>query len=170
MDVLGTHVGVYCFSGVSQAESIIAFLKESQPPVCLVDAKSIVSPRQIQVAVLNALTFQKYGKMEAKNIYLEILRCLSPDARIGGAFKFIALGKETKDAIAITLEDLMPKVPGLENLIDMDSFFADPRTDFVLVKKIFSVTDEMLKRYSYEQIVITTLAVAASELVRTRSV
>jgi tRNA threonylcarbamoyladenosine modification (KEOPS) complex Cgi121 subunit len=170
MEVVGTKVGIYCFTEVTQNTDILNFLKEHQPPVTLVDAKTIVGLKQIQVAVLNALTFQKQGKMEAKNIYLEILRCLSPDARLGGAFKHIALNKMTERAIGITLESEMPEIPGLGGIVAVEEFFSNEMADLALVKEIFSITDESLKRYNYEDVIVTTLAIAASDLVRIKSV
>lgn len=165
----GAQFSIFCFTDIENAEEILQHIKENQPPVCLLDAETIISTKQIEVAVLNALGFEAQGKREAKTIYLEILRCLSPDARLAGAFKHIALSKTTKNVIAVTLEEQMPEIPGLDKPTAIDKFFEIVKPNFGLVNKIFQINEEMLKLYSYEQIVTTTLAVAASNLIRTKS-
>ena len=169
---LGVTFRLFFFTDITDGDDIINYLKEKQPPVCLVDPATIISPKQIQIAVLNALGFQKQGKQEAKTIYLEVMRCLSPDARLSGAFKHLAFGKSSKAAIGITFEDEMPQIPGLQSAkqLSMDEFFDTVKPDLALINKIFSITDEMLRLHTYEEIITTTLAVAASDLVRTKSV
>lgn len=169
---LGVTFRLFFFTDITSPDDIMACLKEKQPPVCLIDPSTIISPKQIQIAVLNALGFERQGKREAKTIYLEIMRCLSPDARLSGAFKHIAFGSKSKAAIAITFETEMPQVSGLENAkqLSMDEFFDQIKPDLALINKIFRITDDMLKLHSYEEIVTTTLAVAASDLVRTKGV
>lgn len=163
------HFHVYCYTNVTGSDEINNYLKANQPPICLVDAKIIICIKQIQVAVLNAVALQKSEKMQSKNVYMEILRCLSPDGRLSGAFKYCAVGKSSTDVIAITLENEMPKIPNLTNPISFEDFNQKPKADLPLVRKIFQITDEMLQMYSYEEIVMTTLAVTASDLVHTKA-
>jgi tRNA threonylcarbamoyladenosine modification (KEOPS) complex Cgi121 subunit len=168
-EIPGGVFRVYCFTVIPAVEEVIGFLKKSQPPVCLLDAKTVVSPLQLQVAVWNAVAMQRQDKMEAKTIYLEILRCMSPDARLGGAFKHLAVGSTTTAAVAVTFEDAIPVIPGLGSPVPIDEFFAAPKVDLELVRQIYQVTDEMLQTFTYEQIVATTLTIAASDLIRTHA-
>ena len=95
---------------------------------------------------------------------MEFLRCLSPDGRLNGAMKSIVIQKDTTDVIAITFEDDFPQIPGLGDKIDFDTFIRKHKPDFSLIKKDFKITDDMLDNLTYEQIVITTLSVLASDL------
>lgn len=165
----GVQFHLFCFPEVQSSEDALKFIKEQHPEVCMIDAATIISPKQIQIAVLNAVGFQKAGSMGANNIYLEIMRCLSPNARLEGAFKHITFGKSTKHAIAITLDGMMPSIPGLGDPVDVAAFFEHVKPNIELVNKIFQVTEEMLKVYSYEEIIAATLAIACSNLIRTKT-
>jgi hypothetical protein len=80
--------------------------------------------------------------MEVKTIYLEILRCMSPDPRFGGAFKHLAVGDTTTAKVAVTFEESIPAIPGLGNPVPIDEFFAAPKID---ISQIYQVTDEILR-------------------------
>ncbi|OHS94809.1 hypothetical protein TRFO_38993 [Tritrichomonas foetus] len=168
-EVAGNHFKVACFTEVTSPTEINQFLKEKRPEICLVDAKIIISIRQIKVALLNALSLQKTNQMQCRTIYLEILRCLSPDGRLSGAFKNCAVTETTKSVIGISLSDSIPEIPGLGKQIPVDEFFDNHQPDINFISKIFMINDDMLKIYSYEDIIVTTLAVVASDLVRTHS-
>jgi hypothetical protein len=159
---------LFCFPHVPTPTPIVNFLKDAQLPACLFDPRTIVSPLQIEVAVLNALSLQAQGRMEARTLYLEVLRCLSPDARLAGAMRHLAITAETTAVLALTFEDALPEVPGLAGAVPADEFFAQWQPDIALIRRVYSVTDEMLAVYSYEQIVATTLTIAASDLIRVR--
>ena len=161
---------IACYEGITDPDEINGFIKKEHPPVALVDARQIISLAHIQVAVLNMRSLEARGKMQSKNIYLELLRCLSPDGRLNGALKSIAIQKDTTDVIAITFEDKMPDIPGLGEKIDFDSFIRKQKTDFSLIKKDFKITDEMLENFTCEQVVITTLSVLASDLFRVKQI
>ena len=161
---------IACYENIEDPDSINNFIKKEQPLVALIDARSIISLPHIQVAVLNTKAIESRGKMQSKNIYLELLRCLSPDGRLNGALKSIAIQKDTKDVIAVTFEDEIPKIPGLVEQIDFDSFIRKQKTDFNLIKKDYKITDEMLETFTYEQVVITTLSVLASDLFRVKQI
>jgi tRNA threonylcarbamoyladenosine modification (KEOPS) complex Cgi121 subunit len=162
----GGRFRLYCFPELPSPTPILTFLKESQPNVCLIDPRTILSPLQIQVAVLNALSLQTQGKMEAKTIYLEILRCLSPDARLSGAFKYIAITATSTAALAVTFEETLTPIPGLDGAVSADQFFGAWKPDLGLIRQIYMINDEALKTYSYEQIVVAALSIAASDLIR----
>lgn len=159
-----------CFEGIEDPEAINNFIKEKQPQIALIDARQIISLSHVQVAVFNTRTHEQRDRMQSKNIYMELLRCLSPDGRLNGALKTIAVQKDTKDVIAITFEDKFPEVPGLKNPIEFEKFIKKEKTDFSLIKKEFKITDLMLETFTYEQIVISTLSTMASDFIRMKQI
>jgi tRNA threonylcarbamoyladenosine modification (KEOPS) complex Cgi121 subunit len=165
-EIPGGRFHLYCFPEIASPTPILEFIQKSQPPICLIDPRTIVSPLQIQVAVLNALSLQSQGKMGAKTIYMEILRCLSPDGRLTGAFKHISITATTTAVLVVTFEDSLPPIPGLENPLSADEFFSMWKPDLPVIHQIYQITDEILKTYNYEQIVVAALAIAASDLTR----
>ena len=156
------------FENIGDPQTINDYIKANQPPVALIDARTIISLAHVQVAILNMRTIQERDQTQSKSIYLEILRCLSPDGRLNGALKFCAIQKDTTAVIAITFEDEFPSIPGLSDPKTFDQFLANPKTDFDKIKKAFKLSDAMLATYSHEQLVITTLSVLASGLHRVK--
>ena len=169
-EVAGNHFKVCCYPQITSPSEINHFLKENNPDICLVDAKIVISVRQLKIAVLNALALKKSNHMQCQTIYKEILRCLSPNGRLHCAFKNCAVTDSTKAVVGITLENYVPEVPGLGNKIGVDEFFDTNKVDLNLISKLFMINDEMLKVFSYEDIIVTTLAIVGSDLVRTHSV
>ena len=161
---------VYCYENIEDPDQLNEYIKKERPPLALIDGRQIISLAHLQIAVLNTKSLESRGKMQSKNIYLELLRCLSPDGRLNGALKTIAVQKDTKDVIAVTFEDKMPEIPGLVNPTDLDTFIGKKKTDFASIKETFKITDEALENFTYEQCVITTLSVLASDLFKVKQI
>lgn len=164
-----TKFHVHYFTNVTSGEAIDKFTKETKPKLSIFDGATIVSPHQIAQSVFNALETEKLGNMRSKTIYMEILRCLSPDGRLSGAFKHIIVTPNTKNAIVVTFEDEIPEIPGIGDEVDETTFFAKNEPDYERIRMIYQITDEMLKVYSYEQIILATLAITTTDLVRSHS-
>ncbi|KAH0788029.1 hypothetical protein GPJ56_008061 [Histomonas meleagridis] len=107
--------------------------------------------------------------MRSKSIYMEILRCLSPDGRLSGALKHLIITDATKEIIVVTFEDGIPTIPGIGEEVELNTFFSTHFIDYPHLREIFQINDEMLQAYTYEEIVLTTLAVISSDLVRSHS-
>lgn len=168
-EIAGNHFKLVCYSEIISAPEINQFLKDHHPAICLVDAQTIISVRQIKIAVMNALALQKSNQMQCKTIYLEILRCLSPDGRLSSAFKNLAITDKTTQAFGIMLDESseIPQIPGLGPILDFQSFFDSYKPNFTLINKLYMITEDMLSVYSYEDIICSTLSIVASDLVRT---
>jgi len=166
----GTKFKLCCYYNLPNAEEISTYLKDNQPPLVLIDARMVVSIRQIKTAVYNALILEKSGKMQSKSVYLEIMRCLSPDGRLSSTLKYVTINVETKDVIALTLNDTFPDVPGLSDPQPYNEEIAQTKIDYVVLRNIYRVTDEMLKFYTFEQIAINTNTIAVSDLVHVKTV
>lgn len=160
---------VHYFVDVSSGEEINKYVKENQPNLCIFDASTIISSIQISQCVYNALETEKLGNMRSKSIYMEMLRCLSPDGRLSGAFKHIAVSASTKNAVVITFEDKIPEIPGIGKEVNESEFFAKNEPNFELINEIYQITNDMLKVYSHEEIILATLAITTTDLVRSRS-
>ncbi|KAK8854052.1 hypothetical protein M9Y10_016602 [Tritrichomonas musculus] len=171
LEIAGNHFKVSCYSEIISPSDINQYLKENHPDICLVDAKLITSIRQIKTAVINTLALQKSDQMQCKSINLELLRCFSPDGRLNSAFKFCAITETTKSAIGIILDasKAIPDVPGLGSQVPLNEFFDNHQPDYELINKLYMITDDMRKIYSYEDIICTTLSIVSSDLVRTHS-
>lgn len=163
------HFNVICYNTIDDVEGLKSFLKEKQPPVCLVDSRVIVGKRQLMVSVHNACAIQAENRMFTKSIYLEILRCLCPDGRLQSALKYCTISSKTTSVVAITLEDQIPNVPFLSNPVSFDELFKTPRVDAPLFEQIYKVTEEMREIYTYEEIAVTTLSIIASDLLNTKA-
>lgn len=171
LEIAGNHFKIACYSEIISSEEINQHLKENHPDICLVDAKTILSIRQIKTAVINALSLQKSEQMQCKSLNLELLRCFSPDGRLNSAFKNCAITESTKSAIGIILDTSkqIPDVPGLGQQVPLNEFFDNHKPDLDLINKLYMITEDMLKIYTYEDIICTTLSIVSSDLVRTHS-
>lgn len=158
------------FKNIGDTTTINEYIKTNQPPVALIDARTIISLAHVQVTILNMKSIEERGQMQSKSQYLEILRCFSPDGRLNGVLKFVAIQKDTTDVIAITLEDEFPSIPGLTDPKTFNEFLADKKTDYEKIKKAFKLTDAMLQVYTHEELVITALSVCASGLYRLKQI
>lgn len=165
-----TKFKVIVYKSVTDNEKIVSFIKETQPKLCLLDARCVISFAQIKLAVMTAIAAQRANRSQSKSLYVEILRCFSPDGRLGAAFQYFAFGNETKCAIAITLEDTFEQIEGLGSPVPIESYNFQENADLKTIRDIFQITDDMLAVYTYEEIIMSTVSVLATDLMRLRIV
>ena len=161
---------IACFKHIEDAAALNSFLKSNHPPVCIVDGGLIVSIRQIQTAILNAISIRDQNKMQTKNIYLEIMRCLCPDGRLASALKYFNITEKTRSAVAITIEEEMPSLPHLSEQCDINTFLQEDHVNHEVFRKIYYIDDRVLETYSYDDIACATIAAVSSDLLHTRTV
>ena len=158
------------YPNIIDPDGINERLKSLQPDLLLIDAKSFISLKQIQFAVLNAKNFEQKNKMVSKNIYFEVIRCLSPDGRLNGGFKFCGINSKTQSIVALTFEKDFPDNLGLPQPLSIEELILNPQTDLNIVKKHYKITDEMLKSFTIEQIVISTNSISVSDLIHIKTI
>ena len=169
MEVCGVKFNIFCFVNVSSPKDVDDYIKNKHPNLCVLDGSLVVSVSHLSSGVLNAISTQKMGVMRSKSIYMEILRCLSPDGRLSGALKHLVITENTTEIVIITFESNIPVIPGIGDEIDVDTFFSSHSVDYSHLREIFQIDDNMLHTYTYEEIILTTLAVVSSDLVRSHS-
>ena len=168
-EVCGVKFNIFCFLNVSSPKDVDEYIKKNHPNICVLDGSLVVSVAHLSSGVLNAMSTQNMGFMRSKSIYMEILRCLSPDGRLSGALKHLVIKETTKEIVIITFEDSIPNIPGIGEEVDVSTFFSNHSVDYSHLNEIFQIDDNMLHTYTHEEIILTTLAVVSSDLVRTHS-
>lgn len=157
---------IQCYKTVKNVHQIINKIRDDPPKVTLFDSRIILSLSQIQSAIFMAKFLESNGKMQSKNLYIEILRMVSPDCRIEAALKLCNINEGTKSVVAVTLEDSFPVIEGLEDPVSFETFMQEPGIDYDYIKSGYRITDDVLKVYTYEQILQEAQAVTVSGIVR----
>lgn len=91
-----------CMLSTTSALNSEAILGELN--MCLVNPGLIIDLFQLQVAISRAVSNRVSGQMATKNIYSEILYCLSPSKNIVESFKLFGVAEHSSSLIVITFD------------------------------------------------------------------
>lgn len=72
--------------------------------MCLLNPGLIIDLFQLQVAISRAVSNRASGQMATKNIYSEILYCLSPSKNIVESFKLFGAVEQSSSLIVVTFD------------------------------------------------------------------
>ncbi|XP_011497711.1 PREDICTED: EKC/KEOPS complex subunit Tprkb-like [Ceratosolen solmsi marchali] len=142
------QLSIYLYRNIQNIDELHKKLLNKELPCCIVKANLILDPFQIVIAANKAALNEKYGQMVARNLYTEIIYCLSISTNISQSLAAFGISKDTANVLVILIHDAQEKesmeklvfdcIEGTRIPISRLSDFSD----ISLIKKTYKICNE----------------------------
>lgn len=153
-ELTGKQLNVYLYQNVQNIEDIHNKLLNKELPCCIIKANLVLDPFQIAVAANKAVLNFKYKQMVTKNLFTEVIYCLSTSRNISQSLSTFGISSDTKNILVVTICDEQEKESTEKIIFDCIKGSRIPIsklsnfTDFDLIEKHYKIDEDELKMSS----------------------